>query len=328
MRDIYVTKERWDKVNLKNKRFIKEFMTQLESERKSENTLKTYENSLRIFCVYVLEELENQDMLELTKKSFRNYSIWLQTKRKLAAATTNGYMSAIRSMLDRFEDDDEIDYNKNTAKRIKSLEIEPVKEITFLTDLQIERLYNELLKTPRHYIHALFLAITYDSTGRRAEIMQADKASLYNTEINNTKPVHKKGQKKKEELVYFRRAKEAARIYLSHRGDDDNPSLWGSYYKDKPRKLASPNSWCKTMSRILSRLENKEIHFTPHDLRHSAIENYTEGTHYMCPTKRIPYTVEEIQRLASHASSAMTQSYKKNVGMKSVETAFGIKLAG
>ncbi len=328
MRKIYVTPEKWDKVNPKNKEFIKEFMIQLESERKSENTLKTYKNSLRILCVYILEELENQDILELNKKAFRNYSIWLQTERKLAPATTNGYISAIRSMLDRFEDDDDMDYNKNAAKRIKNLEIERVKQTVFLTDIQIEKLYHELLQTPKHYIVALFLAMTYDSTARRMEVMQADKASLYNTEINNTKPVHKKGQKKKEELLFFHRSKEAAQVYLRYRGEDDNPCLWGSYYKGVPRKLASANSWCKTMSRILSKLEDREIWFTPHDLRHSAIENYTEGTHYMCPVKREPYSIEAIQRLASHASSAMTQSYKKNNGLKSLEQSFNIKIAG
>lgn len=243
---------------------------------------------------------------------------------KVSNATHNHYMSAIRSILERLEDDEDIDYDINMCKKLKGLKIEPVRKITFLTDMQVEKLYNELLKNKKRYQMALFLALAYDSTGRRFEIMQVLKESFYDESLNNTNIVSKKGGGK-DPLIYFSRTKEAAKIYLKNSGVDSNKSLWVTS-KLETRTIASANTWCQNMSKILSEIEGVEISFTPHDLRHSAIENYTEGTHYLCPVKRIAYSVEDIQRLAGHANASMTQSYKKNKGLKNLENAFGVSI--
>lgn len=322
----YVTGEKWDKVNRENKELLQEFFLQLKQERLSERTIRTYSDSLRIFFVYILDNLNNKSILNLTKKDFRNYSLHLKMVMKVSNSTHNHYMSAIRSMLERMEEDDDIEYEVNMCRKLKGLKREPVRETTFLSDWQVEILYKELLKSKETYKYqmALFLALAYDSTGRRFEIMQVTKERFYDCSVSNTNEVIKKGGKK-ETLIYFSRTKEAAKLYLESRGDDTITSLWIT----KSGKQAQPNSanaWCDKMSKILTCIENKPIHFSPHDLRHSAIENYTEGSHYLCPTKRIAYSIEDIQKLASHASSAMTQLYKKDRGLKSIENAFGIKL--
>ena len=172
---------------------------------------------------------------------------------------------------------------------------------------------------------ATFLALAYDSTARRSEIMQVEKEGFLNrSEGNSTNQVRKKGGKK-EELIYFERTQEAAALWLEQRGEDDNPSLWDNF-GGRQRKIGSANSWCDTMSKMLSELEHKKIHFTPHCLRHSAIENLTEAEHYRCPVKRIPYDIKAVSKLASHASTDMTAYYKKDQGMKSIADAFGINI--
>lgn len=321
-----VTTEKWNLVNHQNKKLMKEFFLELKQEGKSQNTLVTYEGNLKRFFIWVLEEHNNDFILDLKKKSFRNYSLYLQ-ERGIATQTHNSCMVAIKSLLDRIEDDDDeyADYENNMCRKVKRLKIEPVKEIVFLTDEQVTRLYNFLISNKKYYIHALFLALAYESTGRRTEIYQVNKSVFQDHSRNNTNKVRKKGGKM-EELIYFSKTKEAAKLYLEHRGKDDNPSLWGNKGSVK-RKASTMNSLCDTMSLILSMLEGQQIHFSPHSLRHSAIENYTNGTHYMCPTKRIAYDITDIQKLASHASVSMTQSYKKNVGMASLESSFGIKIA-
>lgn len=140
-----------------------------------------------------------------------------------------------------------------------------------------------------------------------------------------TNSVIKKGGKR-EVLVYFDRTKEAAALWLEQRGEDDNPSLWVGY-GSRDRKVGSANSWCEYMSKVLSELEGRKIHFTPHALRHSAIENLTEGHHYKCEIKRIPYDIKAVSRLASHASTDMTASYKKDKGLRSIESVFGVKIS-
>ena len=316
-----VTPEKWEKVNPENKQLLKEFVLTLKQENRSKSTQETYIGNAKRFMIWILDNAENKCITELKKKDFRNYSIELQSNPKLSTATHNHYVSAIKSWCDRLEDDDDIEYEVNACRKIKGIKIERVREIIFLTDDQVTKLYNELIRTKKYQL-ALYLALSYDSTGRRAEVMQVRKESFADPLISHTNPVIKKGGKK-EVLVYFERTKEAAALYLAQRGDDDNPSLWTDFGA-RPRAISSANSWCETMSHILTSLEGKKIRFTPHCLRHSAIENLSEGTHYKCPTKRIAYDIKAVSKLASHASVDMTEKYKKDKGMQSVEDAFNM----
>jgi integrase/recombinase XerD len=158
------------------------------------------------------------------------------------------------------------------------------------------------------------------------ELHQVTKEGFEDPNRNCTNMVSKKGGKK-EALVYFERTKEAVALWLEQRGEDDNPSLWADF-GDRKRTTGSANSWCNYMSKILSALEGKKIHFTPHCIRHSAIENLTEATHYKCPVKRVAYDIKAVSKLASHASTDMTEYYKKDKGIKSIESAFGVRLEG
>lgn len=315
-----VTDEKWALVNEESKRLLKEFLLVLRQEGRSSETIKTYEGNAKVFLIYVLENLENRSILELRKKDFRNYSLYLR-ERGLSTASHNHYISTIRSWCERLEDDEDLQYENNACRKVKGIRIERVRKIVFLTDDQVTKLYNELLRRKMYQI-ATFLALAYDSTGRRMELMQVKKESFLDPRINSTNPVVKKGGKR-EALIYFDRTKEAASLWLEQRGDDDNESLW-SDFGGRKRKKGSANSWCETMSRILSEIEGKKIHFTPHCLRHSSIENLTEGTHYKCEIRRIPYEIKAVSKLASHASTDMTAYYKKDSGLKNIEEAFGI----
>jgi len=324
MKKQFVTPEKWEEVNPANKRFLKEFMLILKQEGRSKNTIETYEGNSKRFLVYTLEQLDNRSILELRKKDFRNYGLYLR-ERGLATASHNHYISTIRSWCERLEDDEDIEYDNNMCRKVKGVKIERVKQITFLTDDQVTKLYHELLGLKRYQI-AAWLALAYDSTARRMEIAQVTKEGFIEGTRNCTNPVLKKGGKK-EPLVYFKRTKEAVALWLEQRGDDDNPSLWANFGGRK-RTVGSANSWCNYMSKILSTLDGKRIHFTPHCIRHSAIENLTEATHYKCPVKRVAYDIKAVSKLASHASTDMTEYYKKDKGIKSIENAFGVKLEG
>jgi len=322
MKKQIVTPEKWALVNSENKRLLKEFLLTLRQEGRSKDTVETYEGNAKRFLIYVLENLENQRITDLRKKDFRNYSLYLR-ECGLSTASHNHYISTIRSWCERLEDDEDLNYENNACRKVKGIKIERIRKIVFLTDDQIARLYHELLRRKLYQI-ATFLALAYDSTGRRMELMQVTKESFYNPARNSTNPVIKKGGKK-EPLIYFDRTKEAARLWLEQRGEDDNESLWASFGSRK-REKGSANSWCEIMSRILSELEGRKIHFTPHCLRHSAIENLTEGTHYKCEIRRIPYEIKAVSKLASHSSVDMTEYYKKDQGLKNIEEAFGIRL--
>ena len=109
-----------------------------------------------------------------------------------------------------------------------------------------------------------------------------------------------------------------------------NEILWVSLrLKSRPSvHVDGVYEWAKKMSRILSKLEGREINFSPHDFRHSALENYENGTHYMCRVLADPkrFTLEELRVLAHHDSIDTTKSYLKPKENNIIETAFGVKI--
>lgn len=318
--------EDWKQVNKLNKNLIDDFCIEMKSNKKKDSTIKQYYNDLRIIAIYVLKELGNKPITELNKKHFRNINLWFMNDLELSSARCNRLMSAVRSMLDFAENDDDYDYDINYAKKVKGLAKEEVREIVFLTDEQIMKL-RERLKEERKYSHLLLLDLAYDSAGRRNECYQVLKDGL--TERNHTNIViGKRG--KKFPLLYFDNTHESLKLYLDERGEDDIASLW-VVGKGENKKEASYNTlyhWVVQMAEMISEIEGKEIPFNPHSLRHSALENMKNGSHYMCKKlgKTEGFSLNELMVYAHHSDVSTTQSYLKKDDNNVLEKMFGITL--
>ena len=154
----FYTKEIWEKVNKYNKELMNDFLLELKSQKKSQGTQKQYMNDLRIILIYILEQEDNKPIYKLKKKAYRNMMLYLQ-EREMSNARINRIFSALRSMLEfasleeEYEDELEINY----ASKVKGLTKSPTREIVFLTDEEVEYLYNRLLEKKR-YQQALLLA--------------------------------------------------------------------------------------------------------------------------------------------------------------------------
>lgn len=323
---IKVTKERWSRVNEFNKKLLDDYLFECDCNGLSKNSIDLYKNSIRLFFVWTLEHKDNAKVTDFIKRDFQEYSKYLRDSGK-STATHNHYISAIKNMLEFAEDDDTIDYVRNMCGKIKGLKIQRVRKKTYLTDEQVTKLYDELIKRGK-LKWAAFLALAYDSSGRVGEIIQVEKHGfLEDGDRNNTNFVYKKGYAEKSPLIYFTRTKEAVMLYLKKRGHDNIDSLWISQRKRACTEDAA-EYWCRQMGKILSGLEGCDISITPHDFRRSAIENLYNGTHYMCEVRiqRIPFAIQDIQLLANHKNHSMTEYYLKNNKQKNLENAFGIKI--
>ena len=318
--------EDWKLVCKENKNLIEDFCIEMKSNKKKDSTIYQYRNDLRLVAIYVLKELGNKPIIELNKKHFRNINLWFMNDLDLSSARCNRLMSAVRSMLEFAENDDDYDYDINYAKKVKGLAKEEVREIVFLTDEQIMKL-RDRLKEERKYSHLLLLDLAYDSAGRRNECYQVLKEGLL--ERNNTNiVVGKRG--KKFPLLYFDNTHESLKLYLDERGEDDIESLW-VVGKGETKKEASYNTlyhWVVQMAEMISEIEGREIPFNPHSLRHSALENMKNGTHYMCKKlgKNDGFTLEELKVYAHHNSTATTESYLKPKDNEILTGMFGIKI--
>lgn len=315
--------EDWKLVNKENKNIMEDFLEEYRQQKKKQSTLDQYKNDIRIVLIYILKELNNKCLLELTKKDFRRFNLWLQDKG-MSSARVNRIMSAVRSMLTFCEDDDDYDYEQNVARKVKGLAKEPVRDIQFLTDEQITMLREEL-KNRKEYIKMLLLDLAYDSAGRRNELYQVKKDGLL--EKNNTNIViGKRG--KKFPLIYFSRTKESLKLYLDERGEDDIESLWVAGKKEK-REVGYQTlyEWFVYMANLLHDLTGENIPFNAHSLRHSSLENLSNGTHYLLKELGVEkLELEQLKVYAHHSDISTTSSYLKDNSNDLLENTFGIKI--
>ena len=207
------TEEKWSKVNPVNKEIMNDFLAEYRQRKKSKNTLSAYEADLKLIMCLILERYGNKSVLELSKKNFRDLSLYFTEECGLSAARTNRLKSSINSMLTFCEEDDDYDYEINYAKKVKGLPKERVKDDEddfFFTFDEFIKVRDILVEQGKLQLAVLW-SIGFDSAGRRNELLQIQKDGLLNGNKTNV-VVGKRG--KKFNLVYLDDTKELIKKYL------------------------------------------------------------------------------------------------------------------
>lgn len=312
----------WETVNEDNKDILDDYILELRSKKKSEGTIYQYRADLRAFFCWNNDNMKNKPILELKKRDFRQFFLFLEEK---SPARINRVQCSIRNLLEFCtQDDDEYeDYDINIMKNIKGLEKEKVREIHFLSDDQIKMILQNLLDNQK-YQQALYLTISYESAGRRNEVHQILKHDFLNNNKTNM-VVGKRG--KKFQLLYFGKSKEIYKLYMEQRGEDDIDSMW-IVGQDKTKKQASYETlynWTKGWRDILSSIDGEVHEFNPHSLRHSALENYGEGTHFVLKELGVKnLDIKMLKVLANHSDISTTESYLKDKGQQKLLETLGL----
>ena len=321
-------KDEWEKVNEENKLMIEDFLEEYRSRKIKDSTLKQYKNDLRLVMIYIYRKLKNKSILELNKKDFRRFTLYLTEELGVGSARSNRLMSAVRSMLTYIEDDDDYDYDNNLAKKVRGLPKEAIKtneDDFFLSFEQVMKLRAELIKRERLQ-DAVLLMISFDSAGRRNEIFQIQKHGLADGNKAN-EVIGKRGKKYKP--VYLDDTKELIALYLEQRGEDDIDSLWisGKGVHKRPVKYGALYDRVVGMSNVLSEIEGKQIEFFPHSLRHSRAECLLQGHDTRILDKEgkpKKFKLEEVQVFMNHSDPKTTLSYAKDHSSEIVDNMFGI----
>ena len=315
------SKKKWEQVNKYNKNLLNDFILEMRSNKKKEGTINIYVSNIRIVFIYILEELDNKPIYKLKKKHFRNFMLWLQDKN-MSPARINNIFSALRTMLEYAsnEEDYEDELEINYASKVKGLQKEAVRDIVFLTDKEIEIIYKYLIKHKK-YNQALFCAIMYDSAARRSEVFQLKRDDISeNAKVSKSYVVGKRG--KKYRPIFHDRTREAYAKYMKTRKDNSN-ELWLS--KDgEPITKATLYVWVRTWRNILKRETGEYKKFNPHSFRHSALENYSDGSHYYAKKIGKKFNLETLQLLANHSDISTTQGYLKDKSEDLLLEEFGI----
>lgn len=306
--------EVYEKVNKESKLVLEDYILELKAKGRAVTTIEQYVFDIRMYLCYICENANNKSILELKKRDFRNFFLMLQETGK-SSARINRVQSSLRNLLEFVVDDEDEyeDYYQNPMKKIKSIEKNPTREIVFLEDKEIDYLLNYLIEHNKIQ-KALYVSLSYDSAGRRNEIIQVEKYSFLDDEKSTTNEVIGK-RSKKFTLMYSNRTKDIAKKWLEERGEDDIDSLWVSYYNGKARPLRYETlyAWAISFRSILESEYDKDLPLNPHSFRHSSLENYENGTHHT-----LKYLGEDrldintLRILANHNDISITQSYLKD----------------
>ncbi|MGL5676859.1 MAG: tyrosine-type recombinase/integrase [Cellulosilyticaceae bacterium] len=310
--------------NDNNKLLLNDYLVELKSKKLRPNTLTQYMHDGRMLVCYIQENMQDKSLLDFNKKDFRELVLWLTEDRDVGNARFNRIFALIHGMMEYAEDEEDYEYEKNYAKKIKNLPKVPRKEVVFLTDAQILKIRNWLLDN-KMYRECAYLDISYDSTSRIGEIAQMKREGLLENRYSNI-VTGKRG--KRFNVIIHERSIESLGLYLATRTDSLDELWVTTRTKARPLSANALYEWAKKMSIWLSKEEGKAINFAPHALRHSALENYDNGTHYMCRVLAEPrkFALHELQAMARHDSMDTTKSYLKPKENNVIEGMFGVKL--
>ena len=317
------TPERWEKVNKYNKQLLDDYILQIRSEGKSEKSIKQYYNDARIILIYIMEELDNKQLYRLNRKALRNFVLWMQDNG-MSATRINRMLSTTRNLFNFVAEDDDYEEDFEDCKvnpnRLKGLRKEKARDLIFLTNEEVMSIYNSLVKQER-YSEALLCAFLYDSSCRRNEAFQVTREDI-SIEANFTKNEVTGKRGKKFRLIYHQLTKEAYALYMEHRNDEEQ-HLWETRHGG-PAAYETLYNQIVSWRKILLKEMGVEKEFNPHSFRHSSLNNYENGTHYMCEKLGKKFTLQELQLLANHSDISTTMSYLEDKSTDKLLEAFGM----
>lgn len=320
------TEEKWNMVNPENKAILEDFLTECRQQKKSKGTINGYFQDLRIVLIKIMEDFDNKNILEMTKKDFRRLNIWFD-ECGMSPARCNRLHSSTNSMLTFCEDDDDYDYDINASKKVSGIHNEKVKtneDNFFFTFDEFIKVRDILMEQEEYQIAAMW-SLAFDSGARRNEVFQVEKYGLL--EGNKTNIVRGK-RGKMFPLVYLDDTKEIIRKYLEWRGEDDVDSLWITGRGETAKAISPLTLYNRIMkcNEILSEVRGEETNIFFHTCRHSRIECLLQGQDERLKdengeNKKFP--LEQIMIFVHHSDVSTTQSYTKNHDEDTINEMFG-----
>lgn len=321
------TPELWQQVNPENKSILSDFLAEYKQQKKAKSTLDAYYQDGRIVLIYILQHHNNKSILSMTKKDFRNLSLWLTEDCGMSANRANRLKATVNSMLTFCEEDDDYDYDTNFAKKVKGIPRERVKtdeDNFFFTYQEFVKVREKLIESGDLQTAVLW-SLSFDSAGRRNEVYQVTKHGLVNG--NKTNVVRGK-RGKLFPLVYLNDTKELIGKYLEERGEDDIDSLWISLIGEEKKAVSAETLYSRILkcSKILSQIRGEDVFIFPHSIRHSRIECLIQGQDDRLKNEdgsNRKYTLDEVKILAHHSDISTTSSYCKNHDEDMLDSMFG-----
>lgn len=317
----FFDKSKWKRVNKYNKNALEDFILELKAEKKSEGTIYQYQQDIKIFFIWIYDDMGNVPVYKLTKKQLRKFLLDMQDKN-MSSNRINRMKSCISSFFSYLEREEEgyEDFKHNHMSKIKCMQKETVREIIFLTPKQIDILRNRLIKDEK-YQWCLLIDLLTETGIRHNEAYMIKKNWI--TEDSNYTTEKVIGKRRKSFYVCIHpRTRESYKLYMQQRGEDDVEELWITK-NGTPASYEALYVWMLACRDLLKEETGKYIPFNLHSFRHYFIDGMIKGYNHLCKIYGKRFTLQEVQAMVSHSSSETTSSYMKNDEREIISDAFG-----
>ena len=288
-----ITEEEWEQVNEFNREMVQDYL-----DNQADLSIKTkpaYRSGLRVFFVWVKNNLKNKDFTEIKKKEFQKYLNWL-TNRGMSDSAIKFKKSAVSTFCNyvMMMYEDEYPMFRNFTTGLKVVKTGYVHEKVPLTPDEYAHLCAEL-ETREEWQKLAYLVFSYSTGCRRAEARQllkevieyppkekqikmTDKDGKEITAISKqylTNTIRCKGKSvvgKQRKLKFGEDAMRCLKKWIEVRGDDDCPYMFVIKKKDgnDTRQVSEGvfNEWCST---TFADIVGRRVH--PHLMRESRATN-------------------------------------------------------
>lgn len=305
--------EKIAQINPKNKELSKDFLDYLSSIDRSPQTISQYEHDLNVFFVWTMENLNNKDFKNITKRElakFQNHAInvygWSSRRLRRVKSVISSLSTFITDILD---EEDEYKEFKSIIKKIPSPTNEPVREKTVFEDEELNALLDNLVENEK-YMQACVLSLAMNSGRRKAELPRF-KVSYFDKEnvkfgslYYTPEKVKTKGNGSKGKLlnlyVFKNNFDKYLNLWLDEREKLGITSEWlfpakinGEWSETEQLSVSTLDSWADSYSKILGKP------FYWHSLRHY----FTT----MCVKSKLPQNV--IQTIVGWSNGEMVNLY-------------------
>ena len=268
------TPEKIKQINKSNINLQKDFLDYLKSTHKSEGTIKGYDNDLKIFWVWVLDNLDNKNFQDITKRELVRFQNWLVEENENSPARVRRIKAAISSLSNYIEaildEEEEFKGFRSIIRKVDNPALQPVREKTVWDESELNDLLSTLTDNSK-YEQACYVALAMYSGRRKSELARfkvsdfGDDKLVCDNALYKSDPILTKGGKMLECFTLAKKFKPFFDNWMDEREKIGLKSEW--LFPDpsdpqKHRSVSTFNSWANSFTKITGR------DFYIHALRH------------------------------------------------------------
>lgn len=298
----------WGEVSEDNQRLVKDFIKYCKANDRSPQTIKQYEEWLKVFFCWNLTENDDKFFVDLRKRDFVYYFGWCRDLGMSASrvASLKSVLSSLSSEIELLYEDIYPNFH-NQIRGLEPIHVSAVREKTVISDEKMTEMLSGLVER-KEYQAACYLALACASGARKAELLQMkpfffDEAhEVFGGYMYCTPEIRSKGRGKRGKIIKKYVIKELFRPYfdlwIEERGrlGVDSDFLFVTKGPDggwRQATVSTANGFAERISKLFG------IDYYAHSSRH-----------FFCTSlkrKKLPDDV--ITKIFSWADSSMVKIY-------------------